>query len=86
MTVSICTIVLCLNFSSQFDYILYFSVSCFNISCLLKYEPKIDFLESADENVYEAAPCPTTSSSPDQGEYGGCGLKYRKKIATIFLI
>lgn len=53
------TRVFCLNLP-QFDYILYFSVSCFNISCLLKYEPKIDFLELADGNVCHAI----TRSSP----------------------
>lgn len=52
-----------LNFSSQFDYLLYFLVSCFNISSLLKYEPNIDFLEFADGSVCEAVPPSNPGSS-----------------------
>ena len=48
------TSVFCLNFTFQFDCLLYFSVTCFNTSCLLKYEPNIDFLEVADGSVCEA--------------------------------
>lgn len=53
-----------MSFCSQFDYILYFSVSCFNISCLLKYESKIDFLEFADGNGCRAITHSNVGPSP----------------------
>lgn len=58
------TVVFCLNFSSQFDYLLYFSVSCFHISSLLKYEPDTDFLEFANGSVCQAVPHSKSGPSP----------------------
>lgn len=77
------TVVFCLNFGFQFDYILYFSASCFNINCLLKYEHKIDLLKFADGNVCQAISCSNPGPSPLCTEVGRALVKGQKKECCV---
>lgn len=78
------TAVFCLSFGSQPDCILYLSVSCFNISCLLKYKPKIDFLQFAHGNVCWAITRSNPGLSPLCAEvYVGYWLKHKTKHSVF---